>query len=454
MDLKIVKVDFKNPDFKGLKEELEKYLDVQYKKYNPQLRAKYREADADINLAGAYVAYDEGVPIGCCGFIIKDNEVAELKKMFVKEGFGGIGIATSLISMVEDDARECGMKKMVLKTGEPLRAAVDLYRSVGYAIIKNYSPYEADPTAVCMAKSLIKINVWSAEKRNAAREALGYLNLYRGKIFVIKYDGEAIAERSAHESVLHDIKILAQSGIKIVLVHGGKPYIEKEIKNSGVISEMVEGRRVTTPKVMDIIKETYLELINPRLVSLMDGAGIGISGINGHFLMCEKKKIDGQCMGFLGKIKSVDRSLLDKLLNDGFIPVVSPLGVGSDGYIYNINPEDAAASIAKEMKAEKLIFLSTVDGILDKSGNLMYEIDIAEAEKLREDKQISENLYPKFDVTVDALQNGVSAVHIINGTKQDSLFDEIISHSGVGTMFTDKKAAAKRRLIVDNLKRG
>lgn len=157
-------------------------------------------------------------------------------------------------------------------------------------------------------------------------------------------------------------------------------------------------------------------------------------------------------MGFLGKVKSVDRSLLEKLLNDGFIPVVSPLGVGTDGDIYNINPEDAAASIAKELKAEKLIFLSAIDGIFDKDGNLMHEIDTGEIETLRNSKKTSENLYPKLDVAVEALSGGVSAVHIINGTKQDSLFDEIISHSGVGTMFTDKKIAAKRRLEVDNLK--
>jgi len=432
--MEIKKVTSNNPDFIMLKAELENFLDSEYAKYSVP-REKYRQNDENIDLTSVYIAYDKETPIGIAGFKMKDETTAELKKVYVTKEHTSGGVATSLVSLVEDEAKSHGANKMILKTGDPLRFAVDLYLRLGYDFIPNYEPYIGDNTAVCMQKSLEK-EVWSNEKRAAAREGISFLNAFRDKTFVIKYDGLALESEEARKTVIADIKMFAQSGIKIILVHGGKPAIEAEIKKQGVISEFIDGYRVTTPKILEIIKSVYLENINPKLSLELGGVGVGVSGINGQLLLCEKMRIDDQSLGLVGKIKSINRTVLDNLLNTGLIPIISPIGVDENGQIYNVLPEEVATAIAKTLQAEKLIFLSDKDGILRKDGSLISELDSRFAEKIKD--EINESVYPKVTGALDAISSGVKSVHIINGTKPNILFDEIMTKSGVGTMFVER----------------
>ncbi|MDR1101744.1 MAG: acetylglutamate kinase [Clostridiales bacterium] len=446
--MEIKKVDSQNSDFLLLKGKLENFLDKEYEKYNSP-REQYRSSDENIDLTAVYIAYDNKTPIGIAGFKMKNETIAELKKVFVLEGHTGSGVAMSLVALIESDAKECGATHMILKTGDPLRFAVDLYLRLGYEFIPNYAPYVGDNTAICMRKSL-EDHVWSGEKRAAVREGISYLNIYRGDIFVIKYDGLALRSDEARASIISDIKMLAQSGIKIILIHGGKPYIEEEIKKQGVISEFIGGRRVTTPKILEIIETLYLREISPKLSMDLSAVGVALSGQKGQLLLCEKKKIKGKNLGLVGTIKEVNRAILDNLLVSGLVPIISPIGTDETGQAYNVLPEEVATAIAKIMKAEKLIFISDKDGILHKDGTVVSEMDVDLAERLKDD--ICESMYPKVISAVDSVQSGVKSVHIINGTRPDILFDEIMTHNGAGTMFVEKLAYSKHKKVLEKLK--
>ena len=452
--MEIKKVELNHPDFLCVLEKMEEYLDEQYVKYNTKVRAKYRSDDAKLTYDCALVAYDGEEPIGSCAYKIIDDTTAELKKVFVLPEFTGDGIATSLVHMVEDDAKAAGITKMILKTSDPLRKAVNLYEQLGYAFIPNFAPYEDDPMAICMQKSLIKDAVtWDNKSRNHIIEALGYINMFRGKVFVLKLDGSVIAH--AHEiEVLKDIKILSECGIKIILVYGGKPEIEAKIAETGLVSETYNGERITSAKVLELIKEVYIEKIGPRISRQLREVGITVSGRNMNFLQCKKKKINETALGMVGEIKSVDATILNNLLNCGLVPIVTPLGIDEHGHTCNILPEHVALQIAREMQAEKLIFITKQDGITDSDGKVINEIDLEHALELKAEKKVSENMFPKIDAATYALSYGVQSVHIINGLKSHSLFDEIISHSGVGTMFMNVSAARERRMLIDKMKGG
>lgn len=432
-------VDSNHPDFIYLKEKMEDFLDDAYAKADGTRRKTYRQNDKSLELSSAYIAYDGENPVGICGFRMKDETTAELKKVYVLPEYSSGGIASSLISLVEEIARLAGAKRIILKTGEPLRKAVDLYLRLNYSFIDKYSPYEQDETAICMGKQLEQNIVWSDEKRNAVREGLDYFNMYRGKTFVIKYDGDALLFDKARTLVMQDIKLFVQSGIHIILVHGGRSEIDKALVEKGIKPERIEGQLVTTPRVLEIIKEVLLKQISPQIVSQLDGLGISISGLNKNFISCKRKKINGETLGLMGEVEAVDLGLIKSLLDNGLVPVVSPIGVDNNSDICNITSEDVAAAIAKEIKAEKLIFLSTVDGIVNKDGELISVMSMEDVRKLDYEDLHDECTKLKLKASVSTLDQGTTSVHIINGTKGNALFDEISSRRGVGTMFIKVK---------------
>jgi acetylglutamate kinase len=449
MNINIKEVTSDHPDFLFLKEKMEDYLDAAYANTDGVRRKTYRQNDKSLELSSAYIAYDGEKPVGICGFRMKEETIAELKKVYVLPEYSRGGIASSLISLVEEIARLAGAKRMVLKTGEPLRKAVDLYLRLNYSFIDKYSPYDQDDTAICRGKHLVQNIMWSDEKRSAVREGLGYFNMYRGKTFVIKYDGDALLHDEARTSVMHDIKLFVQSGIHIILVHGGKNEIDQALIERGITPERIEGQLVTTPRILEIIKEILLKKIGPQIVSQLDGMGISISGLNKNFISCKRKKINGETLGLMGEVGAVDLMLIKSLLDNGLIPVVSPIGVDNNGDSCNITSEEVAAAIAKEIKAEKLIFLSTVDGIVNTNGELISEMGVEDVCKLdyRETQEVCTNL--KLKASVDALNHGITSVHIINGTKANALFDEIASHRGVGTMFVKSGITQSRQKMID-----
>lgn len=449
MNINIKEVASNHPDFLFLKEKMEDYLDVAYANTDGVRRKTYRQNDKSLELSSAYIAYDDDMPVGICGFRMKEEAIAELKKVYVLPEYSKGGIATSLISLVEEIARLAGAKYMVLKTGEPLRKAVDLYLRLNYSFIDKYAPYDQDETAICMGKQLEQNIVWSDEKRNAVREGLGYFNMYRGKTFVIKYDGDALLCDKARTSVMHDIKLFVQSGIHIILVHGGKSEIDKALIEKGITPERIEGQLVTTPRVLEITKEIMLKKISPQIVSQLDGLGLSISGLNKNCISCKRKKINGETLGLMGEVEAVDLKLIRSLLENGLIPVVSPIGVDNNGDSCNITSEEVAAAIAKEIKAEKLIFLSNVDGIVNRDGELISEMGVEDVCKLDYRETQDECTKLKLKASVDALDHGITSVHIINGTKGNALFDEIASHRGVGTMFVKSGITEKRQKMID-----
>ena len=450
MNINIKEVDSNHPDFMFLREKMEDYLDIAYANADGLRRKTYRQIDQSLELSSAYIAYDGEKPVGICGFRMKGEATAELKKVYVLPEYSRGGIASSLISLVEDIARLAGAKRMVLKTGEPLRKAVDLYLRLNYSFIDKYEPYDQDETAICMGKQLEQNIVWSDEKRNAVREGLGYFNMYRGKTFVIKYDGDALDYDEARTSVMHDIKLFVQSGIHIILVHGGKSEIDKALIEKGITPERIEGQLITTPRVLEITKDVLLKKINPQIVSQLDGLGISISGLNKNCISCKRKKINGETLGLMGEVEAVDLKLIKSLLDNGLIPVVSPIGVDNNGDSCNITSEELAAAIAKEIKAEKLIFLSAVDGIVNKDGELISEMGIEDVSNLNCEEIQDECTNLKLKACVDALDHGITSVHIINGTKENALFDEIASHRGVGTMFVKSGITIKRQKMIDS----
>ena len=269
-------------------------------------------------------------------------------------------------------------------------------------------------------------------------EALPYIQKFNRKIIVVKYGGSAMVDEELKQSVISDVTLLKLVGFKPIIVHGGGKEISKWVGKVGMEPRFVHGLRVTDADTMEIA-EMVLNRVNKSLVTMVQQLGVkaaGISGKDGGLLTVEKKYSDGEDIGYVGEIKEVNPKILYDLLEKDFLPIVCPVGMDDRFDTYNINADDAACAIARAVKAEKLAFLTDIEGLYrdfqDKS-SLISEITASEARELIHGGTIGGGMLPKLSNCIDAIENGVSRVHIMDGRIRHSLLLEIFSNKGIGT---------------------
>ena len=276
------------------------------------------------------------------------------------------------------------------------------------------------------------------QKAQVLNEALPYIQRFHGKIMVVKYGGSAMVDHELKKSVIRDVALLKLVGFRPIIVHGGGKEITKWVNKAGLETRFVNGLRVTDKETMEIA-EMVLNKINKGLVSMMEKLGVhavGISGKDGTLLKVDKKLSKGQDIGYVGEIKEVNTELLEKLLNDDFVPVICPIGSDDAYHSYNITADDAACAIASAMGASKLAFLTDIEGVyrnpLDKS-SLISEMTIPEAEEFLASGMAGGGMLPKLQNCIEAMKAGVSRVHILDGRIEHCLLLEFFTDRGVGT---------------------
>ena len=277
----------------------------------------------------------------------------------------------------------------------------------------------------------------NAQRAEVLTQALPYIKRYNGKIVVVKYGGNAMINEKLKQQVMEDIVLLWLIGIKIVLVHGGGPEISDLMTRLGKKAEFVDGLRVTDKETVDIVQMVLTGKVNKTLVNLLEmkgGRAMGISGMDGRLIEAE---IKDERLGYVGKITNVNITPINDLLEKGYIPVVSTVGCDRQGNSFNINGDTAAAFIAGALKAERLIMMTDIAGILrdrDDPSTLIPDVTIDEAEELKAEGVVSGGMVPKVDCCVQALKKGVENVVIMDGRVPHSILMEILTDEGAGTM--------------------
>ncbi|MCI8635426.1 MAG: acetylglutamate kinase [Eubacterium sp.] len=275
-------------------------------------------------------------------------------------------------------------------------------------------------------------------------EALPYIQRFNRKIIVVKYGGSAMVDEELKRQVIQDVTLLKLVGFKPIIVHGGGREISKWVGKVGMEPEFVNGLRKTDEATMEIA-EMVLGRVNKSLVQLVEQLGVlavGISGKDGGLLRVDKKYSKGQDIGYVGEIKEVNPKILYDLLEKDFLPIVCPIGIDDAYDTYNINADDAACAIARAVNAEKLAFLTDIEGVYkdpeDKS-TLISELSISEAKNLIADGNIGGGMLPKLNNCIEAIENGVSRVHILDGRIAHCLLLEIFTNKGIGTAIIGEK---------------
>ncbi len=276
------------------------------------------------------------------------------------------------------------------------------------------------------------------EKANVLIEALPYIQHFHGKTIVVKYGGSAMVDHELKKSVIRDVALLKLVGFRPIIVHGGGKEITKWINKVGLETRFVNGLRVTDKQTMEVA-EMVLNKINKGLVSMMEKVGqkaVGLSGKDGTILRVDKKLSGGEDIGFVGEVKEVNTDLLNTLLDNDFIPVICPIGSDDSYHSFNINADDAACAIATAVKAAKLVFLTDIEGVyrdpLNKS-TLISEMTIPETKEFLASGNAGGGMLPKLQNCVNAIESGVSRVHILDGRIEHSLLLEFFTNKGIGT---------------------
>ena len=282
------------------------------------------------------------------------------------------------------------------------------------------------------------------DKAEVLIEALPYIQKFNRKIIVVKYGGSAMVDEELKKRVIQDVALLKLVGFKPVIVHGGGKEVSHWVRLSGMEPEFVNGLRKTDAKTMEIA-EMVLNKVNKSLVQLVQGLGvnaIGISGKDGGLLKVEKKYADGQDIGFVGEVTYVDPKIIFDLIEKDFLPIICPIGMDENFQSYNINADDAACAIAKALGAEKLAFLTDIEGVYKDPSDpstLISQVTVSQAKELIESGYIGGGMLPKLNSCIDAVENGVSRVHILDGRIAHCLLLEIFTHKGIGTaIFEDE----------------
>lgn len=282
------------------------------------------------------------------------------------------------------------------------------------------------------------------EKAEVLIEALPYIQRFNRKIIVVKYGGSAMVDEELKKNVIQDVTLLKLVGFKPIIVHGGGKEISKWVGKVGMEPEFVNGLRKTDAATMEIA-EMVLGKVNKSLVQMVESLGvnaIGISGKDGGLLKVDKKLSNGQDIGFVGDVKEVNPKILYDLLEKDFLPIVCPVGMDDEFNTYNINADDAACAIARAVKAEKLAFLTDIEGVYkdpEDKDTMISELPVSDARKLIEDGYIGGGMLPKLNNCIDAIENGVSRVHILDGRIAHCLLLEIFTNRGIGTAILGDK---------------
>ena len=278
-------------------------------------------------------------------------------------------------------------------------------------------------------------------------EALPYIQRFRGKTMVIKYGGNAMVEQSLKQGFARDLVLMKLVGINPVVVHGGGPQIGNLLKRLGKDSEFVQGMRVTDSDTMDVVEMVLGGLVNKEIVNLLNrhgAAAVGLTGKDGDLIRARKLLLQRDApelkateiidLGNVGQVESIDVSVVDMLLHGEFIPVIAPIGVGEDGFSYNINADLVAGKVAEVLGAEKLLLLTNTPGLLDADGELISELDATSVDELTRQGVIKGGMLPKVACALEAVHTGVQSAHIIDGRVEHALLLDLFTDEGVGTL--------------------
>ena len=282
------------------------------------------------------------------------------------------------------------------------------------------------------------MKITSDLKASILIQALPYIQKYYGKVIVVKYGGNAMINEELKEAVMGDVVLLSLIGIKVVLVHGGGPEINDMLKKINKKSEFIDGLRVTDKETMDIVQMVLAGKVNKSLVQLINehgGKAIGLCGTDGEMIIT--KKLD-DVHGFVGEITEINTKIINDALNNGYIPVISTVGCDREGNTYNVNADTAASRIAGALKAESLISMTDIIGLLrdvNDPSSLITSVNVSEVKELVNDGIISGGMIPKVDCCVDAIRRGVNKSFIIDGRVPHSILIEVLTDEGIGTMF-------------------
>jgi len=299
----------------------------------------------------------------------------------------------------------------------------------------------------------------SERAHNIARvliEALPYIRRFTGKTVVVKYGGNAMVEPRLKDSFARDIALMKLVGINPVVVHGGGPQIGELLGRLGKASEFVHGMRVTDSETMDVVEMVLGGLVNKEIVNLLNrhgGSAVGLTGKDGDLIRARKLKLtrdpEGDPaaslpselidLGHVGEVESIDAAVVDMLVSGNFIPVIAPIGVGADGFSYNINADLVAGKIAEVLRAEKLMLLTNTPGLLDAEGELIRDLDVAGIDALVRDGVIAGGMLPKIRCAVEAVQMGVHAAHIVDGRVEHAVLLELLTDEGMGTLLRRRR---------------
>ena len=284
----------------------------------------------------------------------------------------------------------------------------------------------------------------TADKASILAQALPYIRKFHGKTMVIKYGGNAMTDPALQKAFAEDVVLLKLVGINPVVVHGGGPQIEQALKRLGMKGEFIQGMRVTDAPTMEVVEWVLGGEVQQDIVGLINQAGgkaVGLTGRDGGMIRAQKLKLQDNVdpslvhdIGQVGDIVSVDPSVVKALQDDAFIPVISPIGFGENNESYNINADVVAAKLATVLKAEKLMMLTNISGVLDKAGQLLTDLTARRIDELFADGTISGGMLPKIAGALDAAKSGVNSVHIIDGRVPHVLLLEILTEQAFGTM--------------------
>ncbi len=280
-------------------------------------------------------------------------------------------------------------------------------------------------------------------------EALPYIRRFYKMTIVVKYGGHAMVDEQLKADFARDITLMKFIGLNPVVVHGGGPQISQVLERMGIHSKFVRGMRLTDEPTMDVVEMVLGGKVNKGIVAQINqqgGKAVGLSGKDGGLLRAKKLHIVHQedankppeiiDPGLVGQVTHVNPGIIHTLIQQDFIPIIAPVGAGESGETYNINADPVASKIATALSAGRLIFLTDVDGVLDSSGSLISSIDAEKIKKMVEAKTVSGGMIPKIECALEALNNGVEKVHIINGRKRHALLLELFTDRGVGTEVT------------------
>jgi len=279
-------------------------------------------------------------------------------------------------------------------------------------------------------------------------EALPYIQKFNGKTVVVKYGGNAMIDAELKSSFARDIVLMKSVGMNPIVVHGGGPQIGDTLKKIGKESEFVGGMRITDGETMDVVEMVLGGLVNKQIVNLIHqhgGNAIGLTGKDGSLISAKKLKHDFEPtseiidLGHVGEVDKIDTSVIELLVGGDFIPVIAPIGVGKDGFSYNINADLVAGSIAQALNAEKLILLTNTEGLLDSDGKLLTGLTSKDVNQLVKEKVIHGGMLPKINCALTAVQSGVNSAHIIDGRVAHAVLIEVFSDSGLGTLIVNNE---------------